>query len=87
MGEKVGKTDSEAVEASERANPGNMYQDSYKDHLAALSLRGKTTTARYAPFEEKRDAVSSCNLVGYSIDDVLASIMVLDLGSPLDPTR
>ena len=66
MGEKVGKTDSEAVEASERANPGNMYQDSYKDHLTALSLRGKTTIARYAPFEAKRDAVSSCNLVGYS---------------------
>ena len=77
VGEKVWKTDPVAVAASERANPGNMYEESYKDHLAALSLRDKTATGLSA-FDEKRDAAASYNPVGYSstsIDDALASIM------------
>ena len=41
IGERVWKTDSSGVEAGERASPGIMYEESYQDHLAALSLRGK----------------------------------------------
>ena len=72
------KTDSTGVEAGERSCPGNMFEESYQDHLAALAVRGKNADAHDAPFDEKRDAAASYNPAGFSsstMDNVLASIM------------
>ena len=79
IGERVWKTDAVPIAASERTNPGNMYEESYKAHLGALSLRGKAVSEQWtSAFNEKRDAAASYNPVGYSstsIHDVLTSIM------------
>ena len=78
IGERVWKTDPSGVEASERVCPGNMFEESYQDHLAALTAYTNNKNTHEAPFDEKRDAAASFNPVGHgrsSIDNVLASIM------------
>ena len=78
IGERVWKTDSSAVEAGERGTPGNMYEQTYQDHLDALKQQGKEAHHQNAPFDEKRDAAACYDPAGYStasIDTVLASIM------------
>ena len=66
------------MEASDRACPGDMFEESYQDYFAALTASSSSKNTQEAPFDEKRDAAASFNPVGHGrtiIDKVLADIM------------
>ena len=78
VGEQLWKTEPVDAGASDRADPGNMFENSYQDHLAALTETKKDRDAHDAPFDHERDAAASFNPPGGSernLDNTMMSIM------------
>ena len=78
IGERVWKTESCDIKAGDRSSPGNMFQESYKELMAALFVKDRTGRAHNAPFDEKRDGAASFNAPGYassSMDTIIASFL------------
>ena len=78
IGEALWKTDVLGTDAMQRTSPGHMYEESFEEHLAALSTSSKEkATTHEAPFDVSRHAAASFNAAGFSttsLDKVLASI-------------
>ena len=54
-----------------------MYENTYKDHLAALKKIKKDSSSYDAPFNEERNAAASwiCNDAQTNLDDTMACIL------------
>ena len=60
IGQAVWSTPESGKAADERNTPGNMFEDCYDEHLAALSTHSKSHSLT-AAFDEKRHAAASWN--------------------------
>ena len=63
--------------AAERGSPGDMYENSFEEHLTAKRTAKRASTSSYtAPFQEARNAAASWHPAdgGKCLDDVLHSI-------------
>ena len=59
IGEAVWKTSTNTSKADEREKPGHMFEDTYEDHIAALTVNAKAKDTFSAPFDVQRSAAAS----------------------------
>ena len=77
IGQAVWSTPDTSVKAGDRSNPGHMFEDSFQDHIAALSTASAKADKFTAPFDEKRNAAANWNQpnAGNNIDTAMDKIM------------
>lgn len=77
IGEQVWKTDPLLSAVCDRGTPGNMHEDTWEDHVAALAAPSDRKDAFEAPFEEMRSAAASFvrRDAARNLDNVLQSIL------------
>ena len=78
VGERLWKTAESEIKADMRHNRGHMFEDSWQDHLAAVSMKTQVTGAHRVTVDKKCDATNAYNPGGFSsssIDKALESIM------------
>ena len=61
IGQAVWSTPPLQGAADARAQPGNMFEDTFDEHIAALSEVRATKNSSSAPFDEKRNAADTWN--------------------------
>jgi len=61
ISETVWKTEPSGKAADTRSTPGHVFEDTYAEHIAALSQSKKKINASEAPFNEQRNAAASWN--------------------------
>ena len=59
VGEAVWKTGPLLTALSDRKSPGNMHEESWKEHVAALAERSKEQDLHEKPFDEGRSAAAT----------------------------
>ena len=77
IGQAVWSTPTLAGAADERDKPGNMYEDTFDEHIAALSESRSTKNSFSAPFDEKRNAAATWNRSDASsnLDTIMKEIL------------
>ena len=73
----VWKTDNCTKKADERQKPGHMFEDSFEEHLLALTQAKKEESSKDAPFDSQRNAAASWvdASAGACLDDTMVRIM------------
>ena len=61
IGQAVWSTPSLEGTAEDRGKPGNMFEDTFEEHLSALSELRSSKNTHAAPFDEKRNAAATWN--------------------------
>ena len=61
IGQAVWSTPRRDGAADDREKPGNMFEDNFEEHIAALNGVQSTQKSFSAPFDEKRNAAATWN--------------------------
>ena len=77
IGQAVWSTPDIEVKAEDRGNPGHMFEDSFQDHIAALSTASAKADKFTAPFDPERNAAANWNQpnAGNDLDATMDRIM------------
>ena len=85
IGQAVWSTPDAGGAAEDRGKPGNMFEDTYDEHIAALSDMRSKCNSHTAPFDEKRNAAATWNRNNALAD--LDTVMERILSRKLKPNK